>query len=126
MTDPTFLQCLAQHSHSDPADYVNIVATCYGFVGRPRYGIKYTVYYTPLQHILTYNTPHIQITWGLVDILGGLKKENRNLRVTNSQVISTYISLFVHDSRFGKRFDPVARGVPVLPQYVADSAEYDW
>ena len=36
MNDPSFLQCLSQHSTADPVDIVNIVATCYGFVGRPR------------------------------------------------------------------------------------------
>ena len=39
MNDPSFLQCLSQHSTADPVDIVNIVATCYGFVGRPRYKI---------------------------------------------------------------------------------------
>ena len=39
MNDPSFLQCLSQHSSADPVDIVNIVATCYGFVGRPRYKI---------------------------------------------------------------------------------------
>ena len=36
LKDPSFVQCLNQHSNVDPADYVNVVATCYGFVGRPR------------------------------------------------------------------------------------------
>merc|ERR1712203_549687 len=38
MNDPSFLQCLSQHSTADPVDYVAIVASCYGFVGRPRFG----------------------------------------------------------------------------------------
>ena len=36
LKDPSFIQCLNQHAGADPADYVNVVATCYGFVGRPR------------------------------------------------------------------------------------------
>ena len=37
MKDPSFIQCLNQHAGAAPAEYVNVVATCYGFVGRPRY-----------------------------------------------------------------------------------------
>merc|ERR1712038_445958 len=41
LKDPSFIQCLNQHAGADPADYVNVVATCYGFVGRPRFGKRY-------------------------------------------------------------------------------------
>ena len=36
LKDPSFVQCLNQHAGADPTEYVNVVATCYGFVGRPR------------------------------------------------------------------------------------------
>ena len=41
MSDPSFLQCLSQHSQHHSVDIVSIVATCYGFVGRPRSQIPY-------------------------------------------------------------------------------------
>merc|ERR1711953_139810 len=41
MSDPSFLQCLSQHSNSQSVDIVSIVATCYGFVGRPRFGKRF-------------------------------------------------------------------------------------
>ena len=34
LKDPSFVQCLSQHATADPAEYVNVVASCYGFVGR--------------------------------------------------------------------------------------------
>ena len=48
MKDPSFLQCLSQHSAADPVDYVAIVASCYGFVGRPRSSIGSLTVFSPI------------------------------------------------------------------------------